>query len=276
MKVQTDTDTTGALLKLLNEARLEADDLRRRLERTERTLLSTRLIMTHELKRPTTAIRGYLDLALEHSNPGNGGELTGAIKKAQQECRLLDELNTFFLELLKTDRRRAAGVGEIVDLGSCLDEIVGRFPENLDARSRVVPRVSPDAKRFRTDPNALKIVLENIIENALLYSSPAEPVEVHVERDPEKRGSGSTDLLKIRVMDRGRGIPEEFIKKVFKPFVTLHAEIAQGVGLGLTLVRSLVELHGGSVFIKSEVGHGTTVHVTIPEAPETDRGAVIS
>jgi len=64
MDVQIDPGTSSALLKLLNESRSEADDLRRRLERHQKALLSTRLIMGHELKRPTTAIRGFLDLAL--------------------------------------------------------------------------------------------------------------------------------------------------------------------------------------------------------------------
>ena len=66
------------------------------------------------------------------------------------------------------------------------------------------------------------------------------------------------------------------IGRVFKPFVRLRQDAGRGAGLGLTLVRSLAELHGGSVYIKSAEGRGTTVIVTIPELPETDRGAVLS
>jgi two-component system sensor histidine kinase VicK len=278
MKVQIDTDTSGALLRLLNEARMEADDLRRRLERNERTLLSTRLIMGHELKRPATAIRGYLDLALEaaETQDGNGNGAIDAIRKAQGECGLIEELSSFFLQLLKTDGRRAAGHEEIVDMNACVGEVLDRFPESLDAKSRVTIRVEPTATNFRTDADALKIVLENIMENALLYSDRGLPVEVFIERAPDKRGSGAEDLLKIRVTDHGKGIPEEFVKRVFNPFVRLPEEAAQGAGLGLTLVRSLVELHGGSVYIRSELERGTTVHVTLPEAAETNGGAILS
>jgi signal transduction histidine kinase len=101
-------------------------------------------------------------------------------------------------------------------------------------------------------------------------------VEVGVERTADRRGAAAGDLLKIRVTDHGGGIPEEFIKGVFKPFVKVREDVSRGTGLGLTLVRSLVELQGGNVFIKSEENKGTTVYVTIPETPVTDGGAVLS
>jgi len=275
MKVRMEVENAGAVLRLLNEARAEADELRKRLERDERVLLSTRMIMGHELKRPATAIRGYLDLALEQSNAQVGGEVLDAIRKARDECGLLDELGSFFLRLLKVDRRRVECRGEIVEPGGCISAVLERFPEDLAAKKRVSVTISPNAASFRSDADAVGIILENVIENALLYSDPKSPVEVSVERTPDKRGAGLADLLKIRVADRGPGIPEEMINKVFKPFVTLRQDTGRGAGLGLTLVRSLAELHGGSVYIRSDEGRGTRVYVTIPEMPDTDRGAVL-
>jgi signal transduction histidine kinase len=276
MRVHTDMDTSGVLLKLLNEARLEADDLRRRLERNERILLSTRLIMGHELKRPATAIGGYLDLALGQPGTDEHSEAFEAIRKARRECRLLDELSSFFLHLLKIDGRQASEFATTLDIPRCLDDVLGRLPEDLDARTRVAVQVSPEAAKFRSNPNAMKIILVNIIENALLYSEAGSPVEVSIVRSPDKRGAGSGDLLKIRVIDHGKGIPEEFIQRVFKPFVRLQEDVSRGVGLGLTLVRSLVELQGGSVFIRSEETKGTTVYLTIPEASMADGGTVLT
>jgi two-component system sensor histidine kinase VicK len=276
MKVQTDVENAGAVFRLLNEARAEADELRRRLERDERVLLSTRMIMGHELKRPATAIRGYLDLAIEQSDLRVNGDALEAIKKARDECVLLDELGSFFLRLLKVDRRRVDGRGEAVKPGECVTSVLGRFPDDLRARERVSVTVSPEAATFRSDADAVAIIIENVIENALIYSDSKSPVEVSVERTPDKRGAGLADLLKIRVADHGPGIPEEMINRVFKPFVRLRQDSGNGAGLGLTLVRSLAELHGGSVYIRSEEGRGTQVYVTLPELPETDRGAVLS
>jgi signal transduction histidine kinase len=275
MKPLTDVDGSAALLRLLNEARAEADELRKRLEKDERVLLSTRMIMGHELKRPATAIRGYLELALEQMGPGAGGDVLEWIRKAREECSLLDELGALFLRLLKVDRRSFDRVGREIDPGECVAAALSHFPAALRSAQRVSVTVSPEAARFRIDADALTVILENVIENALLYSDPDSPVEVSIERAPDKRGAGLADLLKIRVTDRGAGIPEEMISKIFKPFVRLRSENG-GSGLGLTLVRSLAELHGGSVFIRSEEGRGTRVYVTIPEMPETDRGAVSS
>jgi len=274
MRALTETDSSGVLLKLLNDARLEADQLRARLERNERILLSTRLLMGHELKRPATAIEGYLDLALELSNGTGEPEVLEAVNKARKECKLLDELSAFYLHLLKVDEKRSAGRVELVDLKKCLAETMARLPLNLEAGKRVSSAVPPEAAEFPTSPDALGVILLNLIENALRYSEGA--VEVRVERSPDKRGAAAADLLKIRVADRGCGIPQESIKRVFRPFVRLHDEVTQGSGLGLTLVRSLVELQGGSVFIESAEGRGTTVHITLPEAARIDEGGISS
>jgi signal transduction histidine kinase len=275
MKVQTD-DTSETLLKLLNETRLEVDDLRRRLENDERTLLSTRLIMGHELKRPTTAIRGYLDLALQQFDRDTDVEAVDAIKKAQNECGLIDELNSFFLRLLKADGRRIAGRGEVVNIDRCVSEVLEHLPEGLGARARVTVRISPDAMLFRSSLDTIKIILGNVVENALLYSEDGKPVDVRIERARDRRSAAPCDLLKISVTDQGSGIPEESVKRVFEPFVRLHEQDGRGVGLGLTLVRSLTELEGGSVHIRSGDGLGTTVYVTLPETPEGDGGLVLA
>ena len=276
MRVLTETDTSGILLKLLNEARLEANDFRERLERSERILLSTRLIMGHEIKRPATAIGGYLDLLVEEARAESRPEVLDALTKARRECGLLGELSSFFLQLLKLDGRQPAGRAETVNTRECLEEVFGRLPEGLDAKGRVTSWISPDAAEFGANSDALSIILVNLVENALLYSEAGSPVEVRVERSADKRGAAAGDLLKIQVTDHGDGIPEEFVKGVFKPFVRLQEDVSRGVGLGLTLVRSLVELQGGSVFIRSEKKKGTTVHVTIPETPTLGAGTVLS
>ena len=275
MKVETD-ESPQTLLKLLDETRSEADELRRRLERDERTLLSARLIMGHELKRPTTAIRGYLDLALEQFDEDEEAGAVDAIKKARSECGLLDELNAFFLNLLRADGKRAADRGEIVDVATCIGDVLGHLPGDLGARERVTVRISPEASRFRSSHDVIRVIVANLVENALLYSEAGKPVDLRIERARDWKGAASNGVLKIRVTDRGSGIPEGSVDKVFEPFVRLHEHVSRGAGLGLTLVRSLAELHGGSVQITSEEGRGTTVHVTLPETPEGDGGSILA
>lgn len=266
MKAKTDSDKSHDLERLLNDARAEADELRSALQVLEQIVTSTRLIMGHELKKPTTAIVGYLDLALEELDP-SATEVIEYITKARGECGLLNELNLFFLELLKMDKEQEKGCGGSVNLRRFVTDVLNHCPKNLNAQDRVRVRITPQALDFRINANAFKIILSNIIENALYYSPKEAPVIVEIEKEPDRRRVDEQHFLKIRVMDHGKGIPEPYVQKIFSPFVRLHNR-AEGSGLGLTLVRSLVELYGGQVYIRSNSFEGSTVYLTIPEAAE--------
>lgn len=268
MKTMTGTRDVTALENLLQDARREADKLRGRLKKFEQILLSTRLIMGHELKRPTTAITGYIDmvLELEDSISENAERHLG---KARSECDLLNELNMFFLELLKTNTEKEVLGGTEIDIEKFFREMITHFPEELNATERVRFNIPPDSVRFQLNPNAFKIILANVVENALLYSSSSTPVHVEMEQVKDKRHVEERTILKIQVVDRGEGIPKDSLTKIFHPFVRLNEDI-YGSGLGLTLVRSLVELHGGNISIQSSANRGTTVFIALPEASPVD------
>jgi signal transduction histidine kinase len=95
-------------------------------------------------------------------------------------------------------------------------------------------------------------------------SSASSLVRIEAEVGRDQRGSGDRDLLKLRVIDQGEGIAPEDMKRVFMPFVRLEEGKTPGSGLGLTLVRSLVDMCDGEVSVRSEAGKGTTVFVTLP------------
>ncbi|MDH3215211.1 MAG: HAMP domain-containing histidine kinase [Candidatus Krumholzibacteria bacterium] len=270
MKTKEQTGKSQTVLNLLNEARAEADGLRARVMKLEQIILSTRLIMGHELKKPATAISGYLELALEEMDSSSQDRLEEKIQKARTECALLNELNMFFLELLKVDGGEEVLWGSKIELRDFVEKVLDHLPPSLDTARRVKTRIAPNINDFHTNPDAFKIILTNIIENALKYSSKDSEVLVDIRRAPDKRGMRDQELLRIRVTDHGVGIPEAHLKRIFIPFVRLHKDITEGSGLGLTLVRSLVELYGGDVYIKSTEKDGTTVHVTIPEADNED------
>lgn len=268
MKTKVVDGTAEILKNLLGEAREEADGLRTRLRKVEQILLSTRLIMGHELKKPTTAISGYLDLALEDLKDSVADSASENVTKARNECQLLVELNSFFLELVKVNNGDEVMQGSRVDLRSFVMETIKHLPRPLDPETRIKTRLSPHIQDFRINPNAFKIILTNIVENALKYSPADSEVLVDVRRLPDKRGMQQRDILQIKVQDRGLGVPAREIDRVFAPFVRLREDVAEGSGLGLTLVRSLVELYGGDIHIKSSQENSTTVYVTIPEALE--------
>ncbi len=265
MTVKVDNEKTEVLLTLLNEARGEADNLRKTLEKYKRIILATRLIMGHELKRPTTSISGYLDLALEDLEMWAGCEAVENIKKARDDCELLDELNEFFLELLRIDIEEQELNIRKMDVHNLIEGVITGFPVKYRAKSRVKVSVAEGADSFYFNPNALKLIFSNLIENALIYSPQNSQVIVEVERVRERRGVTGGNIMMMRVIDHGIGVPEEYLQKIFHPFVRVPSATAEGSGLGLTLVRSLIELYGGEVSIKSKNGEGTTVHLSVPE-----------
>lgn len=274
MKTKAGSEKSGALESLLNDARAEANELRRRLQRYERILLSTRMIMAHELKKPATAICGYLDLVLEGDDFGENTKAIATVQKARDECELLNELNGVFLTLLELEREHDRLSGRGVDLEPFLAEIVDHLPPKLRGKERVEIVFQSKPTRFNVNPDGLRIILSNIVENALAYSPAAAPVRVNVEIAKDKRGVEPGDILKVKVTDRGSGVPEEYLQKIFSPFVRLPGETSQGSGLGLTLVRSLVELYGGTITIKCDEDQGTAVFVTVPAVADTEDGTI--
>jgi two-component system sensor histidine kinase/response regulator len=270
MEIKTTDDKLQMLERLLSEARGEADKYRKRVMRLEKIVLSTRLIMGHELKKPTTAIAGYLDLVCDDLD--ESGDLATLVyaQKARAQCKLLEELNEFYLELLKVDSDDVVLGRAAVDVAALIAEVVGDLPSRLDARRRVKINVAPDAGLIEINPNILKLIMLNLIENSLLYSQKNTPVRVEVEQLEEKRRMRGGEVIRFRVKDDGVGIPEQYLNKIFSPFVRLREDIAEGSGLGLTLVRSLVELNGGEVLIRSALDKGTTVYVTLPSGYDAD------
>ncbi len=275
MSVKTPESRTRVLEALLGDARAEADALRRQLGRYERILESTRTLMGHELKKPTTALSGYLELVCDDLERANSLSTLAWAEKARHECSLLDDLMTFYLELLKVDRDEPSAGTRLVDVGHVIREVIRDLPDRFRAAERVQLWVDSDVPAIACSPDALRLIVMNLVENALVYSQANSPVRVEVEPAVDKRGMSGRRLLKIRVIDDGVGIPESEIQRVFDPFVRLRDDITAGTGLGLTLVRSLVEMFGGSIHIRSGSGRGTTVHVTLPARDSSGDDSVV-
>jgi signal transduction histidine kinase len=266
MGIRTADEKAAIVEALLNEARVEANVLRMRVERYRRILASTRLVMGHELKKPTTAIAGYLDLAREDVAAAGLTDALRYIDKARSECQLLAELKAFYLDLLRVDGGGGEPPVEAVDIGCVIEEAVQHIPSELRPTTRVKVEIQAQIPPATLNPNALKLIVLNLLENGLNYSPQNSIVRLAVESFRDMRGATGDELLKIRVTDEGKGIAPEDINRIFLPFVRLDEGFMSGSGLGLTLVRSLVDMCGGDVSIRSEHDKGTTVYVTLPLA----------
>ncbi len=116
------------------------------------------------------------------------------------------------------------------------------------------------------DPTAVEQVFGNLIGNAVNYLDPKRPgkIEVGSNDAPDDPAAG---LRTYYVKDNGLGIPEGHLPKVFVAFQRLHPEVVPGEGIGLALVRRIVERHGGRVWVESTVGVGSTFFVALPVRP---------
>ncbi len=151
-----------------------------------------------------------------------------------------------------------------VDLQAVVGKIVAALHDSISGKAA---QVSVDAlPPAYGDPTALEQVFANLIGNAVQYLDPERPGRIEVDSTgPDDKGL-PTGLVVYRVRDNGLGIPEAYHQRLFTAFSRFHAGAAQGEGIGLALVRRMVERHGGRIWVESSAGVGTTFLVALPGA----------
>jgi signal transduction histidine kinase len=227
--------------------------------------------VSYELRSPLTNIIGFTQLL--------GDETVGALNPRQRDyadhimrssAALLAILNDI-LDLASIDTGSLELSPEIVDIRSTIEAAMRGLEDRLAESSlNVVIDAPEDIGTFVADGKRVRQILFNLLSNAVGFSSPGQTIQVAAR----KRGG---EVI-FDVKDQGRGIPPEIKARIFERFEshtlgTRH----RGVGLGLSIVRSFVELHGGRIELASTPGVGTTVTCTFPndrqESPSDGRSA---
>jgi signal transduction histidine kinase len=157
-------------------------------------------------------------------------------------------------------------VQEPVGLEALLGEVAETMQQMNTAHAVVVRGAAP--RTLIGDKGRLEQVFINLISNAMKYSPGATTVEIDL--------SASTETVTVSVRDHGIGIPQEQREKIFDRFYQvpdLRQRAVPGLGMGLYIVAEIVRHHGGTVRIESDIGHGSTFHVTLPlKSPITPQG----
>lgn len=213
-------------------------------------------VASHELRTPLTAIVGYTELLLADTPPDDPRHpmIAETNQSAQQLIRLVENM----LDASRMEIGKLAVNPVDVDLAAFVPALLAHF--GTATTHALVADVADDARHARADPIRLRQILLNLVGNAIKYSPEGGPVEVWTRR-------GEPGFVEILVSDRGLGIPPEQQAHIFDPYQRVddpsHKRI-EGTGLGLYIVRSLAELHGGSVRVESQVGRGSTFIVSLP------------
>nr|WP_255652158.1 HAMP domain-containing sensor histidine kinase [Corallococcus sp. AS-1-12] len=250
-------------LGLVSEAFDEMAGRITQLLRSQKELLAN---VSHELRTPLSRIRVALDLAAE-GDAQTARELLPDITEDLSELERLvsDVLTTSRLELV-TDG--ASGVPplrlERVDANALLDKAAARF-HTARPKHRLEVQVDGTLPALEADPVLLRRVLDNLLDNAGKYSEPGTTVTLHA------RAVG--DSLQVDIQDQGIGIEAQDLSRVGTPFFRTdrsRARTTGGVGLGLALVRRILEAHHGRLTLESQPGQGTTARVVLPGAGAAD------
>lgn len=239
----------------------------RELERLHQVKDEFVAMVSHELRTPLVTGIGYLELLLE----GRFGALPEAARdRLRIGLRNLLRLSSLIQNLLSyqsvisPSSRSALGL-EPVALGQVVEDCVSEFGvRHRHAAERLQVEVAPDLPRVRAEEELLRVVIANLLDNAVHHAGPEAKIRLAAA---EVAGG-----VEVTVSDSGAGIPPELQGRVFEPFVKSR-ESYRGSGLGLAIVKGILQAHGSDVALVSETGTGTRLTFTLPLAAPISEAA---
>jgi signal transduction histidine kinase len=216
--------------------------------------------VSHELRTPLTFIKGYIDLLLEGDmgqiNEKQRMSLAIVSEKTNAITRLVSDI--MFLQQIEHESLQLANV-DLADLA--YKAVQGSRTATATAHITLQEIIPPDLPPVRADRDRINQVFDNLIGNAIKFSPEGGIITVQVQEMDEK--------LQVSVSDSGIGIPEDKLGRVFERFYQVDGSATRkfgGAGLGLAIVRRIVEAHGGRIWVESQVGRGSTFSFTLPKA----------
>jgi signal transduction histidine kinase len=237
------------------EALAEQNERLRELDKMKDQFVST---VSHELRTPLTSMVGYLEILLE----GEAGELSEDQRRfleiVNRSCDRLNRVIDDILVVARIDANRLSYEMQDVDLRMLTEEAV-ESSRMAAVRAGVDLRLSaPDEPvPAWADQTRLNQMLDNLLSNAIKFTPDGGSVSVTLARQ--------RDVAVLQVSDTGIGVPEEEVGRLFDRFFRASTGLTiSGTGLGLPIVKSIAEAHGGTIDVESEVGVGTTFTVELP------------
>jgi signal transduction histidine kinase len=220
-----------------------------------RHILNFSSLASHELRTPLSVIRAQLELILRTGTSVEA--IRDSIASVYDEVLTLNHIIEELLDLSQLIAGTLRIKPQQVNIRSYLQDFYDEG--GLLARSKNISlffRLGPDIT-ILIDPIKMRQVLFNILDNAI--KNTPEKGKIHMSYDVTE------EFLELKIEDNGIGIPKDAITKIFEPFYKgSNSHSRTSAGLGLSLVKALIEAHHGNLLIESEQGKGTTVHIQLP------------
>jgi len=226
--------------------------------------------VSHEMRTPMTSIKGYVDLLLMGAVGVLADDQQHFLSIVRNNTDRLTKLVDDLLDISRIESGRMVLSPENVSIGALADQVILAMEARaMDKGLTLRSDVPPGLPEVIADPDRVAQILTNLVVNAVYYTPPDGEITVSAcEQD---------DVLHVSVSDTGIGIAPENQEKIFDRFFRADDAVVQGApgtGLGLCIVQSLVEMHGGRVWVESKMGEGSTFTFTLPTV-ETRRVAHI-
>jgi signal transduction histidine kinase len=241
------------LTELVQERTRALEQAQEQLLRRERLAALGQLAggMSHELRNPLAVIRNIVYI-LNNFLENPDSEVKEALVKLDKEVTRAERIITDVLNFTHP----MPAIKDKVNIGDIIEAVLSNLstPENIE----VVCRLEGSLPLIVADPDKIELVFENLITNAFQAMPQGGQLKIAYKVQ-------NSDWIAISIMDNGIGITSENLKNIFEPLFTTKSK---GIGLGLTLVKTLIEEHGGFVEVQSKSGHGSVFTITLPVGNE--------
>ncbi|MGH2494217.1 MAG: ATP-binding protein [Ktedonobacteraceae bacterium] len=233
-------------------------------ERNKSTLLSS---VSHDLRTPLTSIKAAVSSLLQPGVEWGEKMRREMLEDIDSESDHLDDLINAMVEMSRIDMGALALEREWSDLQEIVHSSLSRIKQTFAGR-RIQVTFEPGLPLIYVDYLQVKRILYNLLENAARHSPPDETIQViaqtiSLEMFDEKSSDGALRCVRVQVIDKGRGVPEEERERIFKSFYSLDGH----TGLGLAICRGIVEAHHGRIWVEPAPDGGACFVFILPIAP---------
>ena len=232
---------------------------RKQMERMKDEFVS---IASHELRTPVTSIKGFLDLLLSGEPLPLNEEHSHFLDALRRNTDRLEKLINDLLDISRLESGMVAIEPSVFDFREVIAQVADEMQSELEDHILEIKTPEyPSSAVVGADRDRILQVVTNLLSNAVKYAPTGSGIWVHIDN----RGDGP---LKVSVKDHGSGISGPDMENLFQKFFRVDnstTRSAAGTGLGLAISKALVELHGGKIWVESELGRGSTFSFTIPK-----------
>ncbi|MFJ2772444.1 ATP-binding protein [Streptomyces sp. NPDC087300] len=248
------TARTGPVRRVV--VSLRDTEARRRTERSHAELIAT---VAHELRSPLTSVKGFTATLLAKWERFTDDQKKLMLETVDADANRVTRLIAELLDISRIDSGRLELRRQPVDIGAAVGRHIQAYVAAGQDADRFLLRVQQPLPDLWADPDKVDQVLSNLIENAVRHGEGTVTIDVAPFSSPRERGGAETA---VTVSDEGPGIPEESMGRVFTRF--WRGSKRGGTGLGLYIVKGIVEAHGGSITVGRAPGGGAQFRFTLP------------